>query len=453
MEGKFDRRIKPQREREIYRPGSGPLKRTDPADSKGFVYKYDYAGRSDNSRIGKDDYATDQRPHESNSYNRYEPHDKSLDKDRKKTRKPDASIYVPKQRSRPDGTIFNESHNFNSTSQPPLDNQKPPYSSRDGLNRENEPSNNSQYDSYHQSRVYDNKQFTRGYKNDNQSNWKDYSKENSDHRKFDSRDYDSQNQSAKPGFKNNPPYEERNTYYNSEHKGSNNYRYGNEQSNEKYRSDRGSNDNNRMGRSLSRRNSSNSISLPDAYSSWPPRLQRQYLESHGIKLQDAEKYLKSKQQQQQQFSNSNRDNRFSQTLPPKNNRNSHFKINNKENPPRNNRFFPKSKPFDERPGTDHSGSSEEKSKPSNAGSSEFTNSTEKSWNSSESAQEPIETKSDSGKKNNQEDEPSEEDTKNDIKEIVENSDEDFVSKFHLKSIFFPYFGANIVFHCRTGPKK
>lgn len=447
MDGKFDRRIRPQREREIYRPGSGPLKRTDPADSNSRYYKNDYSGRSDNYRDAKDDYDTDRVPHESSSYTRYESHnEKSLDKDRKKTKKPDASIYVPKQRNaRNDGSNVNESHNYNSTSHaPPLD-QKPSYSARDGItNRENEFVNNSaQYDNtHHQNRGYiESKQFTRGYKNnDNQSNWKEYSKENSDYKKFDSRDtYDAQNQPNKAsGFKNNTSYnEDRNTYYNSELKGSNNYhRYGNESSfnDRNTRNDRGNaNEKNRMGRSLSRRNSSNSISLPDAFSSWPPRLQRQYLDSKGIKQEDLDKYLKNRQQQQQQqqfMGNSNRDNRYSQTLPPKNNRNAHFKTNNKENP-RNTRFFQKPKPFDERPGTDQSGSSEEK-KPSNVASSEMTTSTEKSWNSNDSVQETIHDTKNEPIKKSIENEPIEESRKDDAKDIVENNDEDFVSVFfHL----------------------
>lgn len=435
MEGKFDKRARPQREREIYRPGSGPLRRTDPADSKGFVYKYDHAGRSDHSRNGKDDYDADKMAHDSGSYNRYDHYNdnKSLDKDRKKTRKPDASIYVPKQRNRADPANA-ESHNYNSFQS---DNPKPSYSSREGLmSRENEPSANpTHYDNQHQSRTFiETKQFTRGYKNDNQSNWKEYSKENSDFKRFDSnRDPYESHQPNKGGYKNNPPHnDEKNTFYNSEHKASSNYnRYGNEPFNDKYRNDRGNaNDKGRMGRSLSRRNSSNNIVLPDTFSAWAPRLQRQYLENKGIKPEDLDKYLKSKQQQQQFVGNTNRDNRYSQTLPPKNNRNSHFKMgNNKENP--RSRFFQKPKPFDDRPGTDHSCSSDDKFKPSNIGSSELTTSTEKSWNSNESAQDIVDTKSDSGKKDNTEDEPTEEsnDPKSDLKDIDDTNDEDFVIIF------------------------
>jgi hypothetical protein len=100
--------------------------------------------------------------------------------------------------------------------------------------------------------------------------------------------------------------------------------------------DRGGNDKNRSGRIISRRNSSNTLTLPDTFNNLPPRLQKQYLQKEGLSSEEIEKYL----DELKIMPSNNRDNRYSQALPTKNNRNLHFKMNkNKEPPMRGSRVF------------------------------------------------------------------------------------------------------------------
>lgn len=311
MDSKFDRRNKPQKEREIYTPGSGPLKRTDNAEGKSFTNRKYNHYRNEKSDYSADVNSFDHQESKSDLLN-----DELYDKDRKKNRKPDVSLYIPKQRYREDSSHHNIDSSEHSSG----------YSSGFGssnklaeprqMNKERQISEGNNYrhdDSQARKPFIESKQFTRGCRTDLSHNWKDSSiKENNDLR-FER---NLQNTASGSNDRNIPHQTEykNTTFYN---------RFGNERN-----SDRGALEKNRGGKNLIRRNSSNSLVLPDAFYSWPPRLRRQHLESKGIKGEELDKYLENRND----FGGSNSRDRFSHApLPPKN-RSSRFKSSKKDPP-------------------------------------------------------------------------------------------------------------------------
>lgn len=343
MDFKYDKRIRAQKEREIYRPGSGPLKRTDPLEIKGFINKSDYYEKPEHAKSDREEFLSTTIRFDNSEYLKYQT-EKKVDKDKKKLRKPDVSIYVPKQRSKINNSTQNvDTSEFNSpysSSDFTFENrtdQKPLLLKERFSSRDIEFNNKKQEINYDQSKIHlESKQYFSGCRNDISHNWKELIKDVSDFRKTDNRDIYDANFGKKNSCQNSSCNNiEKNAICQNEHKTSNFYnRYGNE------KNDRGNNgDKNRIGRNLSRRNSSTSLVLPDAFNSWPPRLQKQFLESKGLNPDELDKYLKNKNS----FStnNQNRDYRFSQTLPSKNNRNTHFKSNKVKDAPKNNRVSQK----------------------------------------------------------------------------------------------------------------
>lgn len=313
MDSKFDRRNRPQKEREIYTPGSGPLKRTDNVEGKSFTNRKYNHYRNEKSDCHVDVNSFEYQESKSDQLN-----DEHYDKDRKKNRKPDASLYIPKQRYREDSFHHNIDSSEHSSG----------YSSGFGssnklaeprqMNRERLISEGNNYrldDGQARKPFIESKQFTRGSRTDLSHNWKDSSvKENTDSR------FERNLQNTASGSN------ERNIPHQTEYKNTTFYnRFGNERN-----SDRGSaSEKNRGGKNLMRRNSNNSLVLPDAFYSWPPRLRRQHLESKGIKGEELDKYLENRND----FGGSNSRDRFSHApLPPKN-RSSRFK-SSKNDPPK-----------------------------------------------------------------------------------------------------------------------
>lgn len=307
MDGKFDRRMKPQREREIYRPGSGPLRRTDPAEAKAFVGKHDSLEKLNYSRSGKEDYEAP-KSYDNNSLPQ---NDKIYDRDRRRTRKPDASIYIPKQNRNVDNSECNSYTQSVFVEKP---DQKPPVKER-FISRDNGRYENQMKPSFKCSRT-------------DVSQWKESVKEN-DTRKYDNKPYDSRI-TERNVFSNNVNNEERNNSHHNEPKHGFYPHFD--------RNERG-NGKNHTDRNISRRDGSNSPAIPDMYSSWPPRMQRKFCEKYGITEEEAQNYVKNRNNR----GNNNRDDRYSQTLPSKNNRNQYFKTNKNKDIPRSNRVFQKPK--------------------------------------------------------------------------------------------------------------
>jgi len=304
MEGKFDRRMRPQKEREIYRPGSGPLKRSEPQDSKPFS-KTDSCERLNYPKNGRDNDAN-RGCFETHAFQKYDHYDK------RKTRKPDASIYVPKQNRSPE-----HDSDYGTTSQLNYVDKPDKLMTRERcISRNNE--SDQRYDQ-------SSKQPHRGNRVEIPS-WEPV-KENLEFRKFDNKSNDSQ-------------VWERCTYTNSHTDRVSGQHHSDPKSGSYFsrfdHRDRGGNDKNRSGRNITRHINSNSLTLPDTFNNLPPRLQKQYLQKEGLSPEEIEKYLNDLKI----MPSISRDTRFSQTLPLKNNRNSHFKMNkNKEQSSRGSRVF------------------------------------------------------------------------------------------------------------------
>lgn len=317
MDSKFDRRNRPQKEREIYTPGSGPLKRTDNAEGKNFTNRQNNQLKYKHFRDDKFDFnspVNSFEPHESKSD---QLNDEHYDKDRKKNRKPDVSLYIPKQRYREDSSHQNIDSSEHSSGYSSGFGSSNKLSEPRQMNKDrniSESNNFRQDDGQARNKPFiESKQFTRGSRTDLSQNWKDSStKENSESR------FERNLQSAPSGSN------ERSIIHQTEYKNSTFYnRFGNDRN-----SDRGASEKNRGGKNLMRRNSSNSLVLPDAFYSWPPRLRRQHLESKGIKGEELDKYLENRND----FGGNNSRDRFPHApLPPKS-RSSRFRSSKKETP-------------------------------------------------------------------------------------------------------------------------
>ncbi len=415
MDGRFDKKNRPQKEREFYKPGSGPLpsRKTDHLESRSFISRTESQVSIGNSRNEKSTFDPNEKCFVNSS--------KLIDKEKKKTRKPDASIYVPKQRSRMDncGSMVNL-NDCDPTCPPSAFVSSSKENSKTSFMKEKcTDFTNRKYDGNHsQNKSHaDMKQFSRDTRSEVGLGWKESTKENSDLRKFDGKD---SRDGDRCYFQNDSSSnDDRSMPYQTEYKNSNFHnRYGNE------RSERGNNgDKGRSSRNLTRRNSSNSLVLPEAFNSWPPRLQRKFLESKDLKAEDVDKYFKNKNN----FGgNANRDNRYSQSsTSSKNNNRSHYKSGSRaKDSIKGSRAFSKSAKGHESLGSEPPFLSQERV---NEGDDELVTPNEKPWNSTEHVS--VEH-SDSGKSfimvDNASDEPKSGNIV-DTKSIIDDSNEKFVS--------------------------